>query len=106
MGTAVYYLGSLCGLAAFVCYVLVLVQMFQHGKTGLGIACIVLLFCCGIGYLIAFVYGWMNAKQWNIQNIMMAWTALFAGSIVLQLLAMAMGGVPQFMNVPNMPARR
>jgi hypothetical protein len=48
--------------------------MFQHGQTGLGIACIVLLFCCGIGALIAFIVGWMNARAWNITNVMIAWT--------------------------------
>jgi hypothetical protein len=66
--------GGIAGIVSLVCYILVLIQMFQHGQTGLGIACIVLLFCCGIGALIAFIYGWVNARQWNIRNIMMIWT--------------------------------
>jgi hypothetical protein len=41
------------GITSLVCFVMVLVKMFQNGKTGLGIACIVLVFCCGIGGLIA-----------------------------------------------------
>jgi hypothetical protein len=71
------------GIISLICYVLVLIQMFQHGKTGLAIACIVLLFCCGIGALIVFIYGWMNAKQWNFSNIMTIWTICFVVNLVL-----------------------
>jgi hypothetical protein len=69
------------GLISLVCYIMVLVKMFQHGKTGLAILCIVLLCVCGIGGLIAFIYGWMKAGEWNLRNVMMAWTL----GIVLQL---------------------
>jgi hypothetical protein len=67
---------------------------------------LVLLFCCGIGGLIVFIYGWMNAKQWGIQNIMVIWTGLVIGQIVLQLIAASMGFVPFQFNVPNQPLRR
>jgi hypothetical protein len=63
MDVLLQILGGITGIIGLVCYILVLIQMFQHGKTGLGIACIVLFFCCGLGYLIAFIYGWVNAKQ-------------------------------------------
>lgn len=69
-------------LVSFVCFILVLVQMFQHGATGMGIACIVLGFCCGIGGLIAFIYGWMNARRWNIERLMTVWSVAFAIDVV------------------------
>ena len=61
-------------LVMLVCYILVLIKMFQNGKTGLGIVCIVLTLCCVGGPLIAYIYGWMKSGQWNIRNVMIAWT--------------------------------
>ncbi len=74
------------GLISLVCYIMVIVKMFQHGQTGLAIACILLLCVCGIGALIAFVYGWMKSGEWNIKNVMIAWTV----GIVLDIAGNAM----------------
>ena len=52
--------------------------MFNNGNTGLGIATIVLTFVCGIGSLIAFVWGWMNVGG----KVMIAWTVLTIASII------------------------
>jgi hypothetical protein len=68
---AVYWLAAIVSL---VCLVLVIVKIFQSGQTGLGIACAVLSLC-GIGALITFIVGWVNAKKWGITNIMIIWTA-------------------------------
>jgi hypothetical protein len=67
-------LAAVGGIISFVCYILVLVKMFQNGKTGLAIVCIVLFCVCGLGVLIAFIYGWVKSGEWNIRNIMLAWT--------------------------------
>jgi hypothetical protein len=75
-------LNILVGIGSLVCLILVIIQMFQHQQTGLGIACILLAFC-GIGALIAFVYGWMKANEWNIKNIMLAWTGCFVVGILI-----------------------
>jgi hypothetical protein len=83
-------LQAILGLVTFVCFVLVLVQMFQHGQTGLGVVCIV-LFCVGIGVLIAFIMGWVNANRWGITNIMMLWTVCIVIEIALAFVGMAMG---------------
>ena len=85
-------LGWLLGLGSLICFILVLVQMFQRGKTGLGIACILLVFVCGIGGLIAFIYGWMNAAEWGIKNVMLIWTACIVAGIVCNGAFFAMGG--------------
>src|SRR5262249_13526437 len=75
-------LGSISGVGSLICCVLVLIKMFQHGRTALGIACIVLLLCFGIGGLVAFIYGWIKAKEWNMTQLMTIWTAFFVLSIV------------------------
>jgi hypothetical protein len=62
------------GLISLVCFILVLVKMFQRGKTRLGILCIVLTLCCGAGHLITFIYGWVKSGEWGIRNVMVAWT--------------------------------
>jgi hypothetical protein len=79
-------LAFVSGVGSFVCFVLVLVKIFQHNQTGLGIACIVLLFCCGIGGLIAFIYGWVKAGEWRITNLMTVWTVFFALNVVSGIL--------------------
>jgi hypothetical protein len=78
-------LGLVGGLLGLVCFILVLVKMFQHGQTVLGIVCIVLCFCV-VGQLIAFINGWMKSAEWNIRNIMIAWTV----GILLQIAGAAM----------------
>jgi hypothetical protein len=84
-------LSGILFVVSFVCFVMVVMKMFQHGKTVPAIASAALFLCFGIGYLIAFVYGWMNATEWNIKNIMLAWTAC----IVIGIVAGMVFGVPQ-----------
>ncbi len=67
-------LSGVAGIGSLICFILVLIQMFKRGKTGLGIACIVLVFCCGIGGLVAFVYGWIKNTEWGLRNVMIVWT--------------------------------
>ena len=81
METAGAILGFVSGVGSLVCFGLVLVKMFQHGQTGLRVACIVLLFYCGIGGLVAFIYGWVKAAEWSITNVMTIWTVFFVLSI-------------------------
>jgi hypothetical protein len=69
-----------CGVGSVVCYILVLVQMFQHHQTTAAIFCIVLLFW---GALIAFIYGWAKAGEWGIVKLMTIWTIFFALNVFL-----------------------
>jgi hypothetical protein len=91
-------LQSLIVIVMLVCFILVVVQMFQHGQTGLGIACSVGFFVCGLGTLLAFIYGWIKVNEWNIQNIMYAWTGCWLLGIILSFVF----GVSF---TPTMPAR-
>ena len=84
-------LSLVVGLGSLVCFVLVVIQMFKHGQTGLGVISIVLLFCFGIGALIAFIYGWIKANEWNIKNVMLIWTVLIGISILLNIIGVVVG---------------
>src|SRR5438128_12652665 len=69
---------GLASLVSLICFILVLIQMFQRGQTGMGIACIGLSLCCGVGGLITFIYGWVKARDWNMVTLMTIWTVAFA----------------------------
>jgi hypothetical protein len=84
-------LQAILAIVSLVCLILVLIKMFQSGETTLGIVCIVLLLCFGIGGLIAFIFGWINAQKWNIKNVMLIWTGAFIASIVLSIIGFSMG---------------
>jgi hypothetical protein len=79
-------LSSVAALGGLVCFILVLIQMFKHGKTGLGITCIVLFWCCGIGYLITFIYGWVVSREWSLTPVMLVWTVCWVLGIVGHIL--------------------
>jgi hypothetical protein len=87
---AITGVGGVAILVSIVCFVLVLIQMFQRGKAGLAIACIVLSLCCGLGGLIAFIYGWTKAREWNINNLMTVWTV----AVVVNALAGVLNPAP------------
>jgi len=82
---AAYGLNGLLGLGTIICFIIVLIEMFGRGHLFLGIATIVLGFCCGIGGLIAFIVGWMNADRWNIRTVMLFWTAIIIVHVILYL---------------------
>ncbi len=90
MAALLNLIGGLCGIGSLICFILVLVKMFQDKQTGLAIACILLVLLCGIGALIGFVYGWINAAKWRIQNVMLAWTACIVVGVVVNALRYAL----------------
>jgi hypothetical protein len=92
------------GIASLVCFVMVLVKMFQNGQTGLAIACILLLFVCGIGALVTFVMGWINSAKWNIKNIMLAWTGCWVLGIILAIVGAIVAPTVTVTTTPNFPS--
>ncbi|HVC94205.1 MAG TPA: hypothetical protein VND64_10970 [Pirellulales bacterium] len=90
MGTVFYLLGGLFSLVVLVCFIMVVVKMFQNGQTGLGVVTIVCL-CCGIGTIIALFVGWQNADKWGMRNVMLIFSISFAAAIVCHALAFVMG---------------
>lgn len=65
-------------LPSLVCLIIIIKNMFDNGSSGLGIATIVLTLVCGIGGLIAFVWGWMNVGG----RVMIVWTVLTVAGII------------------------
>jgi hypothetical protein len=82
-------LSSVAGLGSLVCYILVLVAMFQRGQSGLAIVCLLLTLCCGIGALVVFIYGWVRAREWKLQNVMIVWTC----AVILGIIGNALNPV-------------
>jgi hypothetical protein len=93
LGLALMGLMGLLGLATLICFILVVVQMFKHEQTGLGITCIVLALCTGIGYFIAFVMGWIKSGEWGLKRTMTTWTGCIALEIVLACGFFVLGAV-------------
>ena len=92
MAMVISLLLGLLAIGSLVCLILVLIKMFQAGEQTMGIVCIVLLLLCGIGGLVVFVLGWVNANKWNIKNLMLAWTGIVIGMILLDIILIATGG--------------
>ena len=103
----VWALMLLASLVSLVCFIMVLVKMFQRGDTTIGIVSLVLAICSGIGVLIAFVYGWINASRLEIRNVMIVWTISIVASVLLTGAAMgiAMMQMPQEMHRMGEPGR-
>lgn len=86
MGMLFGLLAIVCWIAAFACFIVVLVKLFQTEGPLYGILGLI----CG---LYTLIWGWMNADKLNIKNIMLIWTGLIVGCIVLQVLAAAMSAM-------------
>ena len=74
-------LALLALIGCVICWILVLIKIFQNDgalKGILGLIC----------SLFAFIWGWMNAGRLNIKNIMMAWTVL----LIIYAILVALGG--------------
>ena len=80
-------LGAVCAIIALVCCIMVIVKMFQNNQTGLGIASIVGIFVCGIGYILTMIFGWQNKVAWGLQKVMPIYTL----SLVLMLVFYGVG---------------
>lgn len=64
---------AICGLAIIGCFIFVVIKMFQNGDKTMGIISLVTI-PCGIGMLIAFIFGWMNVGKYNAMLVMVIYT--------------------------------
>jgi hypothetical protein len=83
MGVVLFGLQIAVGLVSLVCFILVLMKMFQHGQTGLAIVCILLIWC--VGPLIVLINGWMKAGEWKITGLMSTYTATVILGVLLSI---------------------
>lgn len=72
------------------CYAYVLYQMFVNADTIVGVVCLVGFLVCGLGVLVAFVYGWIKAWEWEMVPVMATWSACIGINIVLSILQAVM----------------
>ena len=71
---------ALLGLGSVICFIMVLIKQFQNAGVVHGIIGIL---TCGIWTLI---WGWMNANNLNIKNLMIIFTLLWIACIGLNLM--------------------
>ena len=76
MTTLLSLLNVVFSLGSFVCFIIVLIKLFQakgvlHGILGL------------ICALYTFIWGWLNVDRYGIRTVMLVWTGLFVISILL-----------------------
>jgi len=76
---ALRLLGILFNLGCLVCFIMVLIKLFQNEGALKGILGLI----CG---LYTFIWGWINATRLNIKNIMMLWTLLIILAIVINIM--------------------
>ncbi|MGD9647287.1 MAG: hypothetical protein AB7U73_16360 [Pirellulales bacterium] len=82
MDLLISLISGVFGIVSLVCWIMVLIKMFQNDAVAPAVASIVLIIC-GIGPLVAFVYGWMKANVWGLQRVMMIWTIALVIQFVL-----------------------
>lgn len=85
MGMILGLLGMVVGLVNLVCFVMVLIKLFQDKGVGHGLLGLI----CG---LYTFIWGWQNVEKNQNKNIMQAWTACIILSIVFNIGARVMAG--------------
>jgi hypothetical protein len=80
MATIGLILAAIGGIGSLICFIMVLIKMFPAEgalKGILGIIC----------SLYAFIWGWMNAGRFNLQNVMYGWTGCIILAIIGNVLA-------------------
>lgn len=85
MGMIFGLLGMLVGIGSLICFILVLIKLFQAK----GVLHAILGFICG---LYTFIWGWMNVDANNNRQIMLAWTGLIVAGIVFNILGSVFAG--------------
>ncbi|MDX1943906.1 MAG: hypothetical protein SFU86_00755 [Pirellulaceae bacterium] len=79
-------------IVSLCCYFYVIYTMFNNAQTVLGIICLVGACVLGIGGLVAFVYGWIKAREWEIVPVMGVWTGCIAANIVIAVIQAMQAG--------------
>ncbi|HXV42255.1 MAG TPA: hypothetical protein VEC96_04290 [Anaerolineae bacterium] len=83
MATLGLILAAVGGIGSLICFIMVLIKMFPAEGALKGILAII----CA---LYAFIWGWINAGRFNLQNIMYAWSGCIVLSIIGNVLANAL----------------
>jgi hypothetical protein len=87
-------LSVVVGLVSLCCYFYVIYQMFENAETVIGIVCLVGICVLGLGGIVAFVYGWIKARDWEIVPVMAVWSGCIVLNLLLAVAQALMGGAP------------
>jgi len=79
-------------IVSICCYFFVIYQMFDKAETVMGIVCLVGICVLGLGGLVAFVYGWIKAREWEIVPVMGIWSAAIVTNIAIAVAQALMAG--------------
>lgn len=88
MNILIMVIAWITSLVALGCFIYVIVKMFQHDRVAPAIGSLVGILACGLGFLFAFVYGWTKASEWNIKNVMIAWSAAILVNLGLNVITL------------------
>jgi hypothetical protein len=66
---------ALGGIGSLVCWIMVLIKMFQNEKPLIGILGIL----CNLW---AFIWGWMKATPLNLKKVMLLWTVCIVVAVI------------------------
>jgi len=78
-------ISTILGLVSLVCYFYVIYQMFNNAETVIAVVCLIGICVLGLGGIVAFIYGWMKSREWEIVPVMAIWS----GCVVANLLVIA-----------------
>jgi hypothetical protein len=76
-------LNVVIAIVGLCCYFYVIYQMFENAETVIGIICLVGVCVLGLGGIVAFVYGWIKARDWEIVPVMAIWSGAIALNIAI-----------------------
>jgi hypothetical protein len=82
MDTLVYLFSAVAWLASMVCFILIVIRMFQEGSLVVALLTIALAFCFGIGWIVALIWGWQRADTPGFRNLMTLYTVLILLSLL------------------------
>ena len=85
MTTILSILGIIAGIGSLICWIMILIKLFQEKGVLHGILGII----CG---LYPFIWGWINVGRLNVKNIMLIWTVCIVLGIILNGAGAAMQG--------------
>lgn len=79
-------ISTVLGIVQLLCYFYVIYQMFNNAESVIGIVCLIGICALGLGVLVAFVYGWIKAWEWEIVPVMGMWSGCLAVNLVLAII--------------------
>jgi hypothetical protein len=71
------------GCVGLFCFARVFLAMRENGEGPLAMACLATLLLVGIGAVVAFGYGIIKSREWELAPTMMLWGSCMAGNLAL-----------------------